>query len=77
MAFKTPDFPNRSIPHRLGSLEQFLGEETGIDHDSVLAYLSDGTRLRSDNVRELAGNKEQVCTGALSYILYTYNTPQL
>ncbi|KAK7678128.1 hypothetical protein QCA50_018921 [Cerrena zonata] len=44
---------------RLGSLERFLGEETGVDHDSVLAYLSDGTRLRSDNVRELAGDKDQ------------------
>lgn len=44
----------------MGSLEQFLSKETGIDHDSILAYLSDGTRLRNDNVRELAGVQDQV-----------------
>ncbi|CAL1699479.1 unnamed protein product [Somion occarium] len=44
---------------KVGSLEQFLSKETGIDHDSILAYLSDGTRLRNDNVRELAGVQDQ------------------
>ncbi|KAG1796752.1 uncharacterized protein HD556DRAFT_1467218 [Suillus plorans] len=34
---------------RRGSLEAFLNQETGIDQDAVLAYLSDGTRLRTDN----------------------------
>ncbi|OJA17862.1 hypothetical protein AZE42_05905, partial [Rhizopogon vesiculosus] len=38
---------------RRGSLEIFLHQETGVDQDAILAYLSDGTRLRTDNVREL------------------------
>lgn len=38
----------------------FLQQETGVDQDSVLAYLSDGRRLRSENVRELAGAHDQV-----------------
>lgn len=38
----------------------FLQQETGVDQDSVLAYLSDGRRLRSENVRELAGATDQV-----------------
>ena len=57
---------------RLGSLELFLQQETGVDQDSVLAYLSDGRRLRSDNVRELAGAHDQVRASAgppLHYIL--------
>ena len=58
--------PNRDSPlililfRRLGSLELFLQQETGVDQDSVLAYLSDGRRLRSENVRELAGAHDQV-----------------
>lgn len=32
-----------------------------MDKDAILAYLSDGQRLHSDNVRELAGSKDQVC----------------
>lgn len=31
-----------------------------MDQDAVLAYLSDGTRLRTDNVRELVGAQDQV-----------------
>ncbi|KAG1902186.1 putative peripheral membrane protein [Suillus fuscotomentosus] len=34
---------------RRGSLEAFLNQETGVDQDAILAYLSDGTRLRTDN----------------------------
>ena len=56
---------------RLGSLELFLQQETGVDQDSVLAYLSDGRRLRSDNVRELAGAHDQVRTPLALAILYS------
>lgn len=45
---------------RAGSLEEFLAHETGVEDEAILAYLSDGQRLRSDNVRELAGSKDQV-----------------
>lgn len=31
-----------------------------MDQDALLAYLSDGTRLRTDNVRELVGAQDQV-----------------
>ncbi|KAI0792411.1 putative peripheral membrane protein [Abortiporus biennis] len=44
---------------RLGNLEHFLQEETGVDQDSVLAYLSDGTRLTNSNIRDLAGAEDQ------------------
>ncbi|KAI0074448.1 hypothetical protein K474DRAFT_1665357 [Panus rudis PR-1116 ss-1] len=42
-----------------GSLETFLGTETGVEPDAILAYASDGTRLRNENVRELAGIPDQ------------------
>ncbi|KAI9507608.1 putative peripheral membrane protein [Russula earlei] len=44
---------------RLGNLETFLRREIGIDEGAVLAYLSDGRRLRTDNVRDLAGTQDQ------------------
>ncbi|KAH0835892.1 hypothetical protein J3R83DRAFT_9785 [Lanmaoa asiatica] len=44
---------------RRGSLESFLHQEIGVDQDAILAYLSDGTRLRTDNVRELVGAQDQ------------------
>ncbi|KAH9973833.1 hypothetical protein BGW80DRAFT_1306660 [Lactifluus volemus] len=44
---------------RLGSLEAFLHREVGIEEGAVLAYLSDGRRLRTDNVRDLAGAQDQ------------------
>lgn len=44
---------------RRGSLEAFLNQETGVDQEAILAYLSDGTRLRTDNVRELVGAHDQ------------------
>ncbi|KAF9239828.1 putative peripheral membrane protein [Melanogaster broomeanus] len=44
---------------RRGSLELFLHQEIGVDQDAVLAYLSDGTRLRTDNIRELVGAHDQ------------------
>jgi autophagy-related protein 11 len=36
-----------------------LNQETGVDQEAILAYLSDGTRLRTDNVRELVGAHDQ------------------
>ncbi|KAJ7445227.1 putative peripheral membrane protein [Mycena galericulata] len=44
---------------RIGSLELFLHQETGIDQDSVLAYLPDGRRLTNSNIRELTGSQNQ------------------
>ncbi|KZT23676.1 hypothetical protein NEOLEDRAFT_1136168 [Neolentinus lepideus HHB14362 ss-1] len=44
---------------RIGSLELFLHQETGVEEEAILAYLSDGRRLRSDNIRELAGAQDQ------------------
>jgi len=44
---------------RQGTLEHFLHEVTGVDEAAVLAYLSDGRRLRDENLRELAGSPDQ------------------
>ncbi|KAH9998573.1 hypothetical protein BJV77DRAFT_1156392 [Russula vinacea] len=44
---------------RIGSLESFLHREIGIEENAALAYLSDGRRLRTDNVRDLAGAQDQ------------------
>ncbi|KAF8218322.1 putative peripheral membrane protein [Mycena galopus ATCC 62051] len=44
---------------RIGSLELFLHQETGIAQDSVLAYLPDGRRLTNSNIRELNGSQTQ------------------
>lgn len=44
----------------MGNLDLYLQEETGIDQDSILAYLADGRRLREDNIRDLAGVEDQV-----------------
>jgi len=49
-----------SIIYRTGSLEVFLEQETGISKNAVLAFLSDGRRLSSSNIRELAGAHDQV-----------------
>jgi len=51
---------------RSGSLELFLHHQTGVDEEAVLAYLSDGRRLRNDNIRDLAGAEDQVCMFDLS-----------
>jgi autophagy-related protein 11 len=48
--------------HRAGNLEQVISNETGIDVDAVLAFLSDGRRLQTDSIRELAGAQDQVRT---------------
>jgi autophagy-related protein 11 len=49
-----------NVFNRTGSLELFLHQETGVDEEAVLAYLSDGRRLRNDNIRDLAGAEDQV-----------------
>ncbi|KAH8113764.1 hypothetical protein DFH11DRAFT_1856207 [Phellopilus nigrolimitatus] len=43
---------------RNGSLEQFLQDETGVDQQAVIAYLSDGRRLTNENLHELAGAQD-------------------
>ena len=53
--------PHHANAHsRIGSLEQFLHQEIGIDQDAALVYLSDGRRLTNTNIRELAGTQGQV-----------------
>lgn len=47
--------------HRTGSLELFLHQEIGIDEDAAIAFLSDGRRLTSGNVRELGSVQDGVC----------------
>ncbi|EAU89419.2 hypothetical protein CC1G_07645 [Coprinopsis cinerea okayama7 len=44
---------------RTGSLEQFLHDEIGIDHDAIIAYISNGQRLTNGNLRELAATQDQ------------------
>ncbi|KAI0319256.1 putative peripheral membrane protein [Amylostereum chailletii] len=44
---------------KAGSLELFLHQEVGVDQEAAIAYLSDGRRLNSENVRELAGAPDQ------------------
>ena len=46
--------------YRHGTLERFLKEKTGVDEESILAYLPDGHRLRNENLRDLAGAETQV-----------------
>lgn len=43
-----------------GSLKLFLQEVTGVNQDSLIAFLSDGQQLREDNLRDLAGAQDQV-----------------
>jgi autophagy-related protein 11 len=45
---------------RSESLEHFLHNETGVDEQAILAFLSDGRRLWNDNIRELVGSQDQV-----------------
>jgi hypothetical protein len=56
----TPTNVKINTVDRAGSLELFLHQETSVDEEAVLAYLSDGRRLRNDNIRDLAGAEDQV-----------------
>jgi hypothetical protein len=58
---------------RLGSLESFLRREIGIEESAALAYLSDGRRLRTDNVRDLAGAQDQVRACPLLCFRYAFS----
>ncbi|PPQ78611.1 hypothetical protein CVT25_010575 [Psilocybe cyanescens] len=42
-----------------GSLEQFLQQETGVEADAALAFLSDGRRLTTGNIRDLGTAQDQ------------------
>lgn len=48
-------------------MEHVLQQATGVEGGAILAYLSDGHRLRDDNLRELAGSSDQVCHISLNY----------
>ncbi|KIO23096.1 hypothetical protein M407DRAFT_244926 [Tulasnella calospora MUT 4182] len=41
------------------SLKAYLSEVTGFDANAILCFLSDGTQLRNENLRELAGVEDQ------------------
>jgi len=45
---------------RARSLELFVHQETGLDQEAVLTYLSDGRRLLNSNILDLAGAADQV-----------------
>ncbi|EIN08294.1 hypothetical protein PUNSTDRAFT_143929 [Punctularia strigosozonata HHB-11173 SS5] len=51
--------PPQGARQSVGNLEQFIQDEIGVHEDAVLVYLSDGTRLRTDNLAELAGAQDQ------------------
>ncbi|KAF9061726.1 hypothetical protein BDP27DRAFT_1428649 [Rhodocollybia butyracea] len=53
------EFRTLNLHARTGNLEIFLQQETGVDADAILAYLTDGRRLTTHNVRELAGSQDQ------------------
>ena len=52
--------PWLNLTGRSGSLEAFLRKEIGIEEDAALAYLSDGRRLGTDNMSDLAEVHDQV-----------------
>ena len=48
-----------------GNLERALQQKTGISEDAIIAYLPDGRRLTTENIRELAGAEDDVSLQAL------------
>ncbi len=48
----------------IGSLELFLHQEIGVDEDAAIAYLPDGRRITSGNIRDLGGVQDQVRTSS-------------
>lgn len=46
---------------RTGSLDVFLQREIGVEADAALAFLSDGRRLTTNNIRDLGSSQDQVC----------------
>lgn len=73
MWFNCHTFPINLIEFgfRIGSLELFLHQETRVDPEAVLAYLSDGRRLVNSNSRELMGSQDRVSIFNLSLLLFT------
>lgn len=63
----TNNLSSYSILNRLENFENYLSERTGISPDAIFANLSDGRRLRHDNVRDLAGVEDQVCVDPLKF----------
>ena len=62
---------------RGSTLERFVMENAGVDQDAVLAYLSDGRRLTNDNLRDLAGAPDNVCSFLLLIaLIITYHNAQ-
>ncbi|KAG9012312.1 oligomeric, coiled-coil, peripheral membrane protein, partial [Tulasnella sp. 427] len=51
------------------SLKAYLSEVTGFQANAILCFLSDGTQLRNENLRELAGVEDQT--------LYVFNREYL
>lgn len=50
---------------RLGSLNVFLSEVTGVEPDSIISFLSDGQQIRNENLAELGGKQDQVCVQSM------------
>ena len=48
----------------IGSLELFLHQESGVDEDAAIAYLPDGRRITSGNIRDLGSVQDQVRTSS-------------
>lgn len=57
---RAPAESKYNVFNRAGSLELFLHQQTGVEEEAIIAYLSDGRRLRNDNIRDLAGAQDQV-----------------
>ncbi|KAG8902194.1 oligomeric, coiled-coil, peripheral membrane protein [Tulasnella sp. 403] len=46
-------------PRRSGPLKVFLSDVTGVEANVLISFLSDGTQLRQENLRELSGVEDQ------------------
>lgn len=59
-----------------GNLERALQQRTGISEDAVIAYLPDGRRLTTENIRELAGAEDDVSSQSSSSNHFSHETIQ-
>jgi autophagy-related protein 11 len=55
-----------------GSLELFLQQEIGVEQDAAVAYLSDGKRLTTSNIRDLGSAQDQVSRPRSTYVVIEY-----
>jgi autophagy-related protein 11 len=46
-------------------VEHFVYKEAGVEPDAVLAFLSDGRRLKTENLRDLGAAQDQVLVVAV------------